>query len=239
MIMETASEDFVDVTPSNSIDDPEVADVNLRDDDDQVHDQLPSVEEAKANADLENGDAGKTRSRCRWCCYTCCCICTTFILVLVLAVVIAEMRAEKEMAGRNSSTHTSTHTKNKAATLAPGTHESRIGYVKSYLETFTDRKVLNRESSPQHKAAQWIADEDVLHLPINDETFLERYALATLYFSTDGPNWENNLSFLTEKPVCDWNQVVYAGDDSTRYVGASCQGGKGIDQLFFRTLPYR
>lgn len=235
--MQTASEDFVDVTPSNSMEaameDPEVADVALNDDDDQVHDQLPSVEEAKANADLENGDGSKTRSRC-WCCfYICCCLCTSFILALVLAIVIAELQAESHMAEMNVS---STNTKNEAVTLAPGTHESRFDNVKAYLSTFSDEKVLSRAGSPQHKAAQWIADQDVLHLPINDETFLERYALATLFYATDGPNWEINLGFLTEKPVCEWHHVAFAADDSPRYIGASCQESTSIEQLFFRTF---
>lgn len=243
MIMETASDDFVDITPSNSVEaameDPEVANVDLHDgddnNDDQIHDQLPSVEEAKANAGLDSGESSKTRSRC-WCCfYICCCLCTSFILFLILGIVVAEMQTESRSGGVK---HTSTHTKNEAETLAPGTHESRFDYVKVYLETFTDEKVLNRAGSPQHQAAQWIADQDVLHLPINDETFLERYALATLYYATNGPNWQLNLGFLTEKPVCEWYHVGFGADDSPRYVGAHCQGGKKIQELFFRTLLF-
>lgn len=37
-------------------------------------------------------------------------------------------------------------------------------------------------------------------------TFIERYAMVTFYFSTDGDNWTNDLNFLTPAHICTWYQ---------------------------------
>lgn len=90
---------------------------------------------------------------------------------------------------------------------------------------------LANATSPQFFAAQWMAHGDGLSLPIpairrnqNDEndsasssndstkdsidhiTFVERYAMATLYFATDGDNWSNDLNFLSPTHICTWYQ---------------------------------
>ena len=222
-------DDFVDVTPSNGtepMEDPEAAGLE---DDEAVHDQLPSVEEAKANMDLEKGDPNKAKSRCRFCFYVCCCLCSTFILLMVLAIVVAQMGGQH----RGSKSHAG-YPGGQAATLAPGTFEPRFDYVKAYLSAFSDAKDLDRKGSPQRMAAEWIADQDLLHLSMDDETFIERYALAVLYFATNGPSWKINLGFLTERQVCDWFHVGFGSDDKPRFVGAHCQGGNKVQQLFFR-----
>ena len=33
---------------------------------------------------------------------------------------------------------------------------------------------------------------------------MQRFAMATLYYSTDGDNWEKNSNWLSELPVCSW-----------------------------------
>ena len=66
-------------------------------------------------------------------------------------------------------------------------------------------------SSPQSIAFNWVLNEDPLDLTgglldgsTNTSTVLERYVLSVLYWSTDGPNWTNQLDFMTNSSVCDW-----------------------------------
>jgi len=66
-------------------------------------------------------------------------------------------------------------------------------------------------SSPQSTAFNWVLNEDPLDLTgglvdgsTNSSTVLERYVLSVLYWSTDGPNWTNQLDFMTNSSVCDW-----------------------------------
>lgn len=58
-------------------------------------------------------------------------------------------------------------------------------------------EALQDTTSPQFQARKWLLFEDILWLsPINtftSERIIQRYVLATFYFSTDGPNsWKDN-----------------------------------------------
>ena len=147
--------------------------------DEPIHDQLPSVEEAKANVELEGSSSAPKRSRCRFCFYSCACICCGLVLLIILILLIPQM------IGVPGKAHSSQH--NGPNTLPPGTFESRVDYVRNFLSAFSDEGDLTRVGSPQYRASKWIADEDVLHLPIDYPTFVERYALAVFYYSTGGP----------------------------------------------------
>jgi len=224
---------FEDVTPGKSMEDPEAPEEEEKEDEEEVrHDQLPSLEEAKANADLDGNNISKTKSRCRFCAYMCGCICCAFILTIVIAVIVGQASQKEYQASR----HQSSNSEGPAPTLAPGTHESRTDYVKKYLAAFSDEGALNNPKSPQSKAAVWIADHDVAHLDLDDPAFIERYALATLYFSTNGHHWELNLGFLTEDPVCKWFHVGHGADNEIRQVGVDCRKGDTVQELFFRTF---
>jgi hypothetical protein len=62
---------------------------------------------------------------------------------------------------------------------------------------------LDDEGSPQFKALKWIANEDPA---TTIEIINQRYVAAALYFALGGENWIEKCNFLTEDPVCSWNQ---------------------------------
>ena len=66
--------------------------------------------------------------------------------------------------------------------------------------------------TPQRKALNWLAFEDGMRLtPDNDhwiKKIVQRYALATFYFSTNGQTWDNSYHFLTGIDECSWNGKV-------------------------------
>jgi hypothetical protein len=81
------------------------------------------------------------------------------------------------------------------------------------------------ESTPQYAALEWMATTDlateVLETPVI--VLMERYALAHLYFATDGPaSWTDSLDFLSSGNVCDWND----GDK-----GVFCIGGPLVTNI--------
>ena len=66
--------------------------------------------------------------------------------------------------------------------------------------------------------------------------FVSRYVSALLYFALDGPNWASQLNFLSEKEICDWNQIYVAdGQVEGRFfrIGIACNNG------FVNTLQLR
>eukprot|EP00957_Ditylum_brightwellii_P027248 2060156-Ditylum_brightwellii.AAC.1 len=72
-------------------------------------------------------------------------------------------------------------------------------------------EALADENSTQSLAIKWLANEDPLQLDIpmsadteDAKTFMNRYIMAVLYFSTNGEKWNDQFNFLTEKTTCEW-----------------------------------
>ena len=73
--------------------------------------------------------------------------------------------------------------------------------------------------SPQYQAFDWILREDPMQLSAHDADLEQRYALATLYFSTSGGRscanapWLNSTwtmtdsNWLSEKHECEWDGI--------------------------------
>ena len=94
---------------------------------------------------------------------------------------------------------------------------SRLRDVQQFLAVrISEASLLEEVDTPQNKAALWIADQDELQVPLpsdpaNYDTsyqFVQRYIMAVFYFALDGPKWTNQISFLSSKDVCDWNQPL-------------------------------
>ena len=109
-----------------------------------------------------------------------------------------------------------------APTLAPSTHtpstqtpSSEITappFEDSIISTFVSSlppqtlAVLQDSSSPQAQALTWLSGNTRL-AEYTEERLLQRFVLATLYYSTNGDSWTNNLGWLSNDDECTWNTV--------------------------------
>ena len=88
-----------------------------------------------------------------------------------------------------------------------------------YLRTLptSSEELGENRSAPQYLAAKWLVDEDTYWrdsgLTLEDPKIIQRYALATLYFSSGGNNWKlcgknspscGDTIWLTASDECDW-----------------------------------
>ncbi|CAJ1959364.1 unnamed protein product [Cylindrotheca closterium] len=77
--------------------------------------------------------------------------------------------------------------------------------------------VFDDTNSPQYLAAQWMAhgDHDMAYpVPTTaDPTFEDRYVMAVLYFSLGGPQWENQVGFLSDGHICTWFEEFKVGNE--------------------------
>jgi hypothetical protein len=62
-------------------------------------------------------------------------------------------------------------------------------------------KALNTPSTPQNKALEWLAG-DADHANYTKQEKIQRYALATLYYSTKGDSWTRRDKWLSSADVC-------------------------------------
>lgn len=62
-------------------------------------------------------------------------------------------------------------------------------------------------TSPQIMAMEWLVN-DPQATSLSDLKLMQRYVLATLYFSTDGSGWNNPLSWVVESlEECEWSGI--------------------------------
>jgi hypothetical protein len=78
-----------------------------------------------------------------------------------------------------------------------------INILELHLSPASLSKVRDHDS-PQNKAVRWLQD-DAKVTSYNDERILQRYALATFYYSTGGPaTWIANDGWLGDNHECSW-----------------------------------
>jgi hypothetical protein len=114
-----------------------------------------------------------------------------------------------------------------APTTSPtiSSESDRVVTLKSVLKHLSsDPSVLEDTTTPQYGALVWLADLDEAAIDLEDTNRLEvRYALAALYFATNGDNWFQNLGFLSPTHECDWFVELDQGENSTTVAeGVSC-----------------
>jgi hypothetical protein len=69
--------------------------------------------------------------------------------------------------------------------------------------SFDGGTALQTPSTPQNHAAIWLANNTNLDT-YSDAKKIQRYVLATLFFSTHGDGWDNNTGWLTDEDECSW-----------------------------------
>jgi len=61
--------------------------------------------------------------------------------------------------------------------------------------------------SPQFKAYSWLVQNDMPFDGLEDVRLLQRYGMATLYFSLAGHGWIDQKKWLSADDVCEWDNV--------------------------------
>lgn len=84
------------------------------------------------------------------------------------------------------------------------------------LSTVTDSDTLTNLSTPQGMAYQWLLDTDPAQVdPCTYPTVQQRYALATMYYSTNGDDWAETSGWLTGANECMWFGISCGSDQVT------------------------
>jgi len=148
------------------------------------------------------------------------------ICSLVFLVIVVPVLAVKQ--NRNGASASSSSTEGGAA-------DRPRPLVKDVMEYLLDNGVsslveLETPGSPQNKAVRWLAelDEANMEVPkVNTQAlygyrYLSRYVVVLNYFALDGPNWSDQLNFLTMSDACFWYQRFFSLDVGTVDIGVFC-----------------
>jgi hypothetical protein len=79
--------------------------------------------------------------------------------------------------------------------------------------SFDNGTALRTVSSPQNKALIWLSNNTYLNLYSN-ATKIQRYALATLFYSTNGNSWYSKTHWRSNRDECAWDAVYCDDNDS-------------------------
>jgi len=202
------------------------------DDDEVLHDQLPSVDEIKATT-------GAGKARVSW--KTVFGVIALFITVaLVIILPIALMKEDDVLSdfenastgggstGGGSTGGGSTGGGSTTITAAPPPSLSRKDAIIKYLGDLgiSDRGEMMTAGTPQYNAVEWITNLDQMQMEIppfptstKHTRFAERYALAVLYYATNGPFWQFSMNFLSADDHCDWNDTFITGSGALISLG--------------------
>jgi hypothetical protein len=110
---------------------------------------------------------------------------------------------------------------------------SRFQETITYLLDYVDHGSLAKQGSPQFRAAEWMADDDTLALPLErGGQFLQRYALVVFYYATQGDvTWSHQLKFLTNTHECNWKYDAIDDDGNDVTLGVFCDDNDVVQQL--------
>jgi Leucine-rich repeat (LRR) protein len=77
------------------------------------------------------------------------------------------------------------------------------------VSQITDPSIFGDPSTPQGMAYEWMLDTDPAQVdPCTFPTVQQRYALTTLYYSTNGDGWTNSMGWLSGSNECMWAGIT-------------------------------
>jgi len=117
--------------------------------------------------------------------------------------------------------------------------EVKILSPSTALEIFvplSGEESLKNKKSPQYLAMDWIVNHDGANMTLTEvDKIIQRYALAVLYYSTQGKSWKHQLKFLSDKNVCEWKGFDFF-NDCTGVLECNKEGNVVQLELWFENL---
>lgn len=110
------------------------------------------------------------------------------------------------------------------------------------------------ESTPQYRAARWLAAEDPEALTVPSSKgedaagglrntqpfrFVQRYVLAVLYYALNGELWNSPRKFVTGAHECSWFESTVQHEGMTYAMGVTCDQSMQVRNLLLRKFEIR
>jgi hypothetical protein len=176
----------------------------------EAHNQSPSLDASKVQS---------SRFRSRW----------SILLAMILLVAVVTGIAVPLTLRMPPQATAPTVPPTAAPTAAP-TSGKRLEEFIGFLEKISERELLENSTSPQGKAARWLANIDSARVDIKSSDLEERYLGTLFYYSTNSDEKNFDIfDYRSEESVCDWNNV-----DKDK--GIFCNDGRQIEQILLRKL---
>ena len=199
-----------------------------------VADTVVTATSAFVVSEEEEKEMERRRLR-RYVCFGLVVFCLVAVVIVSVAVVLSGKKGNSSSTGIIlSPTELPSSAPSQAPSSAPTTQAlaATLDYLKAYYENQTYfMQVFQDTHSPQYQAALWRANEDIFPIKgVEDPKALQRFALATFYFATNGDGWGQ---CYRNDGGCGQSAWLSSNDECTWY-GVQCRGdGIRVDQMYF------
>ncbi|CAB9520253.1 Leucine Rich Repeat [Seminavis robusta] len=174
------------------------------------------------------------------------------LLVLVIVIPVVLLRKDTNTTTTNQSlsmdedqSTPSNPTVSTTTTPSPNNRTQLEQQMRSLLPPETVERINIGNTTPQGQAFQWLVQEplpsyanDTTTLPYDypDWRLVQRFALATLYSATNGPNWFNNDFWLDQHhPEPDDSNSNSSNSTTVRHKSSECHW---FSRYSFNIWPY-
>jgi Leucine-rich repeat (LRR) protein len=170
-------------------------------------------------------------------------VCSVVIAIVLITVVVVVATTRNKSNAKNYTGSSSNNSNYTYPTDKVPNAADRRQQVLAFLlaNGISSQDELSKNDSPQAIAANWIAQYDVLQRPVPTNTtlqqqsrFVQRYALATVFFALNGPSWTDDLKFLSAQDECAWFKTKTVQEYVTRNVaiGVTCDVDLNVKSLY-------
>ena len=226
---------------------------HLETDLENVH-SLPNIEEARTQNIMASGGNRYSGKKKRM-------IALIVVLVAVIAAAVGFTIAgtQNKRAREEANSLASNEDEDDDGENDDGENDDveRFEQVKILLTQggITSATEFQQTTSPQYKAAAWIANDDELEMDIPESIdeedsyiFIQRYVMAVFYYALGGVGWKRDAAFLSGDDTCEWDfdlalRFPVPGSDTSEFdYGVSCwdddagEYGDAVTWIFMRTL---
>jgi Leucine-rich repeat (LRR) protein len=156
----------------------------------QMHDQLPSVEEMKTRSSTDPSVVAANRARTQKRCLLG--FGSIFFVAMLLVAIVVPVK----------------NNKSKSAGTSYATLTGRTAEVIDFLfsEGVSPLPALKDLYMAEHRAAAFVADGDLYQIEMGPK-MIERYVLSLFYYYFDGPDWTYSYNFLSARDHCEWHRI--------------------------------
>lgn len=112
---------------------------------------------------------------------------------------------------------------------------SEVDQLKTLFVPISGEEIFEDQESPQSQALKFLVEDDELEIDFYDEEsqsdLIERYVMMVLYYSTDGPNWQEDLLFGSEYRTCEWPNIGENETDTFTFNEVDCDESGNIIKI--------
>jgi hypothetical protein len=142
------------------------------------------------------------------------------VILVVVAIALAVVLSRESDTADDSFTTDDTGTPNEEYTNPAVPVPNELSELLA-SKSFDGGATMRTKSTPQNRALNWLAQNTHVN-NYTDAQKVQRYTLATFYFSTKGKDWDYNPGWLSDDNECNW---------FNRGEGSFCLSDGGVSNL--------